>query len=119
MKNLALHWKIFIGIIMGIIFGIVATQFNLQSFVKNWISPLGDIFINLLKLIAIPLILASLIKGIADLKDIAKIKQMGLITVSIYIITTVIAITIGLTVVNIVNPGGAVSSETVQEITAN
>ncbi|HPK09669.1 MAG TPA: dicarboxylate/amino acid:cation symporter [Saprospiraceae bacterium] len=119
MKNLALHWKIFIGIIMGIIFGIVATQFNLQSFVKNWISPLGDIFINLLKLIAIPLILASLIKGIADLKDIAKIKQMGLITVSLYIITTVIAITIGLTVVNIVNPGGAVSSETVQEITAN
>jgi Na+/H+-dicarboxylate symporter len=118
MKNLALHWKIFIGIFLGILVGIVFSKLGYKDFILDWIAPLGSIFINLLKLIAIPLILASLIKGLSDLQDIAKIKKMGLITVSLYLITTVIAITIGLTVVNIVNPGRSVSQETVEQIKA-
>ena len=119
MKKLALHWQIMIGMIAGVIFGIIASNLGWQNFVSDWIKPFGTIFINLLKLIAIPLILASLIKGISDLKDISKFKNIGLRTVVMYIVTTIIAITVGLTVVNIVGPGNYVSEATVAELTAS
>ena len=106
MKKLALHWKIIIGMVLGIIFGfIMNTVDGGKGFVTDWIAPFGTIFINLLKLIAVPLILASLIKGISDLKDISKIKSMGLRTIGIYVATTLVAIIIGLTIVNVVKPG--------------
>ena len=117
MKKLALHWQIMIGMILGVLFGIVASYLNWQDFVADWIKPFGTIFIKLLKLIAIPLILASLIKGISDLKDISKFKNMGLRTIVLYIITTVIAITIGLTIVNIIQPGEYITAETIAELT--
>jgi Na+/H+-dicarboxylate symporter len=88
------------------------------EFVKNWINPIGIIFINLLKLIAIPLILASLIKGISDLKDISKFRNIGIRTILIFISTTVIAITIGLVSVNIFNPGNGISAETIEKLTS-
>ena len=72
MKKLALHWKILIGMVLGILFGFLALKFEWQDFVADWIKPLGTIFVKLLKLIAVPLIVASLIKGISDLKDISK-----------------------------------------------
>jgi Na+/H+-dicarboxylate symporter len=87
-----------------------------NTFVTNWIKPFGTIFINLLKLIAVPLILASLIKGISDLKDISKIKSMGLRTISIYMFTTLIAVIIGLSIVNVVKPGEGMSNETIEKI---
>ena len=97
MKKLALHWKIIIGMVIGIIFGFIMNSIDGgKSFITDWIAPFGTIFINLLKLIAVPLILASLIKGISDLKDISKIKSMGLRTIAIYIGTTLVAIVIGL-----------------------
>lgn len=78
MKPIALHWKILIGMILGVIFGFAMLQFDGGAeFVNNLIKPLGVIFIKLLKLIAIPLILASLIKGISDLKDISKLASIG------------------------------------------
>ena len=119
MKKLALHWKILIGMVLGIIFGfIMNTIEGGKGFVKDWISPFGTIFINLLKLIAVPLILASLIKGISDLKDISKIKKMGLRTISIYIGTTLVAIIIGLGIVNLVKPGTGMSADTIEKIKA-
>jgi Na+/H+-dicarboxylate symporter len=87
-----------------------------KSFVIDWIKPFGTIFINLLKLIAVPLILASLIKGISDLKDISKIKKMGARTIIIYVLTTVVAIVIGLGIVNVVKPGEGMSAETIDKI---
>ena len=97
MKKLELHWKILIGMVFGLLFGFGMTQISWGTgFVVDWIKPLGDIFIKLLKLIAIPLILASLIKGISDLKDISKFRNIGLRTIVIYIVTTIFAITIGL-----------------------
>ena len=103
MKKLELHWKILIGMLLGLVFGFVMLQMDWgKEFTTDWIKPLGTIFVKLLKLIAIPLILASLIKGISDLKDISKFKNIGLKTIGIYIGTTVIAITIGLLLVNIV-----------------
>jgi len=119
MKKLALHWQIMIGMFLGVIFGIAASYFEWQGFVADWIKPLGTIFIKLLKLIAIPLILASLIKGISDLKDISKFKKMGIRTIFLYIITTIIAITIGLTIVNIVQPGEYITQETIAELTSS
>ena len=118
MKKLELHWKILIGMLFGIVFGFAMTQLDWGvAFVTNWIKPLGTIFIKLLKLIAIPLILASLIKGISDLKDISKFKNIGIRTIIIYIFTTVIAITIGLVLVNVTNPGDGISEETITKLT--
>lgn len=117
MKKLALHWKILLGMILGIIFGfIMNTVDGGKGFVIDWIKPFGTIFINLLKLIAVPLILASLIKGISDLKDISKIKKMGFRTMVIYMLTTVVAIVIGLGIVNLVKPGAGMSTETIEKI---
>jgi Na+/H+-dicarboxylate symporter len=118
MKKMALHWKILIGMLTGVLFGIIMLNINGGDlFVNNWIKPFGTIFVKLLKLIAIPLILASLIKGISDLKDISKFKTIGSKTIVTYIITTVIAISIGLILVNVINPGAGISSETVERLT--
>lgn len=117
MKGIALHWKILIGMVLGIVFGFIMNTIDGgKGFVTDWVKPFGTIFINLLKLIAVPLILASLIKGISDLKDISKIKKMGLRTISIYIGTTLVAIVIGLAIVNIVKPGAGMSADTIQKI---
>ena len=119
MKKLALHWKILIGMVLGIIFGfIMNTVDGGKGFVTDWIKPFGTIFINLLKLIAVPLILASLIKGISDLKDISKIKKMGFRTMAIYMGTTLVAIIIGLGIVNLVQPGAGMSADTIEKIKA-
>ncbi len=88
-----------------------------KSFIINWIKPWGTIFVNLLKLIAIPLIVASLLKGISDLKDISKFAKIGGRSILIYIGTTIIAITIGLVAVNIVKPGNGISEETINQLT--
>ena len=117
MKKLALHWKIMIGMVLGILFGFVALQFGWQNFIADWIKPMGTIFVKLLKLIAVPLIVASLIKGISDLKDISKFKNIGVRTMLIYIGTTVVAITIGLALVNIIQPGDGISQGTIDKLT--
>lgn len=117
MKKLALHWKIIIGMVLGIIFGFIMNTIDGgKGFVSNWIAPFGTIFINLLKLIAVPLILASLIKGISDLKDISKIKSMGLRTMGIYVGTTLVAIIIGLAIVNTLKPGAGMPQDTIEKI---
>lgn len=119
MKSLALHWKILIGMLMGVVFGVLMLQIQGGvGFIGAWITPLGTIFVKLLKLIAVPLILASLIKGISDLKDISKFASIGLKTIFIYILTTVVAIGIGLSLVNIFKPGNGVSDATISKLTA-
>ncbi|OYT17856.1 MAG: dicarboxylate/amino acid:cation symporter [Bacteroidetes bacterium 4572_77] len=106
-KKLALHWKILLGMLIGVIYGMIAAHFEWINFSDNYIKPFGTIFINLLKLIAMPLILFSLISGIANLKDISKLSRMGLKTISFYMFTTVVAISIGLLLVNLINPGAS------------
>lgn len=117
MKKLALHWKILIGIGLGVLIGALSLQFpGGKEFIINWVKPFGTIFINLLKLIAIPLIVVSLVKGVSDLQDISKLSQMGLKTFSIYILTTVIAVAVGLGIVNIIKPGSFISENTRTEM---
>ncbi len=118
MRKLELHWQILIGMVGGILFGFGMTYIDWgRDFVQDWINPLGTIFVKLLKLIAIPLILASLVKGISDLKDISKFRNIGLRTIVIYICTTVIAITIGLLLVNAIKPGNGISEATIAKLT--
>ncbi|PCJ94863.1 MAG: dicarboxylate/amino acid:cation symporter [Flavobacteriaceae bacterium] len=118
MKKLELHWKILIGMLLGLVFGYAMTQIGGgKDFVNDWIKPFGTIFVKLLKLIAIPLILASLIKGISDLKDISKFRNIGLRTIGIYICTTIVAIVLGLVLVNVLQPGNGISEETIAKLT--
>lgn len=118
MKKMALHWKILIGMVLGILFGLLMTFVSGgATFVLDWINPFGTIFVKLLKLIAVPLIIASLVKGISDLKDISKFKNIGVRTIVIYVLTTVVAITIGLVLVNVVQPGEGISDETINKLT--
>lgn len=113
MKKLALHWKILIGMFLGVLFALLLNQFSWgPKLVGDWIKPFGNIFINALKLIAVPLIFASLIKGISELKDISKLSKMGGRTIGLYLITTVVAVSIGLIIVNIVKPGNTINENT-------
>ncbi|MDC7993500.1 dicarboxylate/amino acid:cation symporter [Altibacter sp. HG106] len=117
MKKLALHWQILLGMALGVVFALILTNFSWgDDFIGDWIKPFGTIFINALKLIAVPLILASLIKGVSDLKDISSLSQMGLRTILTYVCTTVIAVTIGLLVVNAVQPGATIGEDTRDEL---
>lgn len=117
MRKIALHWQIIIGILGGVLFGIICLQFNGGStFVTDWIKPFGTIFINLLKLIAIPLIIVSLIKGISDLKDISKLSRLGFKTLALYLMTTAIAVSVGLICVNLIKPGNSITEATRSEM---
>ncbi|MBL4715521.1 MAG: dicarboxylate/amino acid:cation symporter [Bacteroidetes bacterium] len=112
MKNLALHWKIIIGLVLGVIWALLSAIFGFSEFTIDWVKPFGDIFIRLLKLIAVPLVLFSLIKGVSGLSDIAKLSRLGRKTVLIYLSTTVFSVLIGLTLVNTIQPGNFISKET-------
>ena len=117
MRKIALHWKILIGMSLGVLFGVSFSFIpSGDLFISNYIKPFGTIFINLLKLIAVPLILASLIKGISDLKDISKLSKMGGRTIITYLITTLTAVTIGLILVNVIKPGKSISIDTRNEL---
>ncbi|MEE2699771.1 MAG: dicarboxylate/amino acid:cation symporter [Bacteroidota bacterium] len=118
MKKLALHWKIIIGMVAGVLFGLLAASMGWIGFTNDWIKPWGVIFVNLLKLIAVPLVFASLIKGVASLSDISKLSRIGGKTITFYLVSTVIAVTIGLFLVNSMEPGKSFSKEKRMELKA-
>jgi proton glutamate symport protein len=97
-----------VGLVLGILYGTLAAISGLGDFTRDWISPFGTIFLNLLKLIAVPLVITSLIGGVASLSDIRKLSRIGGKTLVIYLITTTIAVTTGLVIVNLVRPGDQV-----------
>lgn len=110
-KKIPLYAKILIGMGLGLAWGILAKPLGIVEFTQDWIRPFGTIFINSLKLIAVPLIIVSLIDGVSNLSDVSKLSRMGGKTIALYIGTTIIAVTIGLTLVNIINPGSYLSVE--------
>ena len=109
--KLELHWKIIIGLVLGLFYGIFAASQGLGDFTSAWVAPFGKIFLNLLKLIAVPLVLSSLITGVASLSDTKKLSRIGGKTITIYIATTAVAVTIGLVSVNILQPGDTVPED--------
>jgi len=104
-RNLPLYLKILIGMTVGVLLGVLAVFSGIGWLVCDYIKPFGIIFLNLLKLVAMPLIFASLVTGIAGLSDITKLSRIGVKTISLYLITTVLAITVGLLLVNMIKPG--------------
>ena len=118
MKNLALHWKIIIGLVAGLVYGVLSASAGWGSFTTDWIAPFGTIFINLLKLIAVPLVFASLVTGVASLSDTKKLSRIGGKTITIYISTTIVSVVIGLLLVNFFQPGSQIPSEMKTELQA-
>jgi len=106
-----LHWQIITGLILGLVFGIVAAAQGWSAFTSAWIAPWGQIFLRLLLLIAVPLVLASLITGVASLSDMKKLSRIGGKTIAIYMATTVVALIIGLVLVNVMKPGASVPQD--------
>ena len=111
MFKMQLHWQIITGLLLGLVFGIISAIAGWGQFTTDWIAPFGTIFIRLLKFIAIPLVLTSLITGIASLSDLKKLSRIGGKTISIYIVTTAISVSIGLITVNLLQPGKQVPYE--------
>jgi Na+/H+-dicarboxylate symporter len=107
-----LHWKIIIGLVAGLIYGVIAAAAGWGKFTADWITPWGTIFLNLLKLIAIPLVIGSLVTGVASLSDLSRLSRIGGKTIAIYITTTAVAVTIGLILVNLIEPGHSVPEQT-------
>ncbi len=103
--KIAFHWQILIGMAIGVLWGMIAVKLDWINFTLDYIKPWGTIFISLLKLIAMPLIIVSLINGIGQLKDISQLSRIGFKTIGFYLLTTVIAISLGLMIVNISRPG--------------
>tara|TARA_B100000809_G_C15134554_1_gene529983 strand:+ start:1511 stop:2773 length:1263 start_codon:yes stop_codon:yes gene_type:complete len=100
-----LHWKIIIGLVLGTVYGIASAINGWSDFTSDFISPFGTIFLNLLKLIAVPLVVSSLITGVASLSDTRKLSRIGWKTIALYISTTAVAVSIGLILVNVLEPG--------------
>jgi len=116
MKKIPLYIKILAGMGLGFIWGILASNFGWIDFTMDWIKPFGTVFINALKLIAVPLILVSLIDGISNLTDMSKLSRIGGKTIAFYLITTVVAITIGLLLVNTIRPGNFLDEDKRDEL---
>lgn len=111
-----LHWQIVIGLVLGLFWGLLSSAIGLNAFTTEFVKPLGTIFITLLKLIAIPLVLASLVIGVTSLNDTAKLSRMGGKTIAVYLVTTVLAIVIGLAIVNVLRPGDSLPPETREDL---
>ena len=99
------HWRILIALVLGLVYGVIAAYAGWGQFTSDWIAPFGAIFFRLLLLVAVPLVLASLVTGIASLSDLSKLSRIGGRTIAIYLATTLIALVIGLTLVNVMQPG--------------
>ena len=105
MRKIPLHWQVIVAILLGVLFSFLAIQFNFREFCLLYIAPFGDIFINILKLIAVPLVLFSIIAGVASLGNVKKLGNLGIKTLATYLFTTMTAVFVGLLVVNIWKPG--------------
>src|SRR5690606_3801517 len=111
MKKIPLHWKIIIGLILGILWALLSSKMGWSLFTVDWIAPFGTIFINLLKLIAVPLVLVSIISGVANIGDPSSLGRMGGKTLLAYLLTTLFAVGMGLALVNIIKPGKLIDEQ--------
>jgi len=113
LKSIPLYVLILAGMVVGVLIGFVAVETEGQSVITDWIKPFGEIFMRLLKFVAIPLVFVSLVKGVANLGNVSALSKLGLRTISLYIGTTIIAVVVGLTLAEVIAPGKIVPSESV------
>ena len=100
-KKLSLPIKIFIGMALGILAGLAFAFANMGAFTKEWIKPIGTIYVNLLKFLVVPVVLFSIADGVISLQDLKRVGSVGLKTFIYYMFTTALAVVIGLVLVNI------------------
>ena len=105
-KKLSLPVQIFIALVLGIVVGLVFYFIGIADFTTNYLKPFGDIFVNLLKFIMVPVVLLSMIDGIISMGDMKKVGSVGWKTVAYFMVTTAIACVIGLVMANIFNNAG-------------
>ena len=117
-KKLPLYVKILIGMALGVAVGLGAVAIGWESAVKDWVAPFGTIFIRLLKLVAVPLVFLSLLKGVAHLHDMRRLSRMAFKTVFIYVTTTILAILLGIGLVSAIRPGAFFPAEKAVEVQA-
>ena len=111
MRKLPIHVKIMIGLVLGVIWAFISSSLGWNNFTITWIDPFGTIFIRLLKFIAVPLVLFSIIGGVANLSDVSKLGRLGGKTLMAYMFTTLFAIFIGLLFVNVIKPGSHIDED--------
>lgn len=119
MRKLALHWWILMALVGGVICGTAAARLGAADLVLTYVKPVGTLFFNLLRMIAVPLVLFSLAAGVASLNDMAKLGRIGGKTIGLYLFTTALAITLGLVVVHVIRPGSGLSPETREALSAS
>ena len=116
MKKIPLHTKIILGLILGLVVGISSVFMGIGGLISDWVMPFGTIFVKMLKLVAVPLIFVSLVSGISNLRDTAKLSRIGGKTFGIYLLTTVSAIIIALFLANTLQPGKYFPAEKTAEL---
>lgn len=104
-KKLSLHWKILIAMVSGAAYGALLSAAGYAWLVTDYVKPVGSLFIRLISMVAVPLVLASLVVGVASMKDLKKLSRIGTKTFALYLATTAVAITIGLLIANLTGPG--------------
>ncbi len=113
MRKIALHIQILIGLLLGLLFAWVSVNAGWSaSFTINYIKPFGTVFLNSLKMVAIPLIFVSLIVGVTSIEDVTKLSRIGGKTFFLYITTTILAVILGLAIANFVKPGQVIPQHT-------
>lgn len=116
MKKIGLAWQILIGLVVGIIVGAI---FFGNPNVASYLQPIGDIFLRLIKMIVIPIVISSIIVGVASVGDTKKLGRLGGKTIIYFEIITTVAIIIGLFVANIFHPGSGVDMGALQKTDIN
>ncbi|ASB50908.1 dicarboxylate/amino acid:cation symporter [Alkalitalea saponilacus] len=104
-KKIPLYIQIIIGLIAGIVWAVLSGYLGWSGFTASWIAPFGRIFINLLQLIAVPLVFFSIIGGIIRLGNPKNLGKLGGKTMGLYVLTTLFSISLGLLIVNVFKPG--------------
>ena len=112
MRRIALHIQILIGLFLGLFFAWLSVRSGWPTaFTINYIKPFGTVFLNSLKMVAIPLIFTSLVVGVTSIEDATRLSRIGGKTFLIYMITTILAVALGLTMANLIKPGQALSGQ--------
>lgn len=116
MKRPPLHVQILLGMLVGVIWGLIASNYGLIGFTTNWIKPFGNIFINLLKLVAVPLVIVTIIGGITSLSSTSKLSRIGKKTFGWFAGLSLVSSAIGLVFVLLFSPGKYLPEEKREEL---
>jgi Na+/H+-dicarboxylate symporter len=106
-----LHTKILLGLLLGVVLGVLANRLAFSGFVISYVRPVGSVFVRLISMVVVPLVFASLLAGTASLNDIRKLGRIGVKTLTYYLCTTAIAVSLGLLLANTLKPGAGFSDQ--------